>query len=141
MITCLLWLLGVEVFPNLHLSSHDATTHAHTPAGTIVTVTFGAATHAHDGSVHSHDAVDRAAELTRQAADEHHRDELAIDDPISTHVASGLAHRAVALHAPPSPLLAPLPVVQLVTNVVALPVGRVAVAFVATADARGPPAA
>lgn len=141
MITCLLWLLGVEVLPNLHLAAHDAATHEHTAAGTIVTVTFGTAAHAHDGSVHSHDAADRAAELTRTAAREHHRNELAIDDPISAHVASGLAHHAVALHAPPPPLLAPLPVVQLVTNVVALPVGRVAVAFVATADARGPPAA
>ena len=143
-ITCLLWLLGVEVLPGVHLASHDASTHDHTPAGTIVTVTFGTAAHAHDGSVHSHDAADRAAELTRQAArDEHrdeHRDELAIDGAVSRHVASGLAHHAVALHAPPPPLLAPLPVVQLVTNVVALPLGRVDVAFAATADARGPPA-
>ncbi len=141
MITCLLWLLGVEVLPNLHLATHDASTHEHTPSGTIVTVTFGTAMHAHDGSVHAHDAADRAAELTRQAAREQHRNELAIDGPVSRHVASGLAHHAVALHAPPPPLLAPLPVVQLVTNVVALPVGRVDVAFVATADARGPPAA
>jgi hypothetical protein len=140
-IMCLLWLLGIEVLPNLHLASHDASTHEHTPAGTIVTVTFGTAAHAHDGTVHSHDAADRAAELTRQAAREQHRDELAIDGPVSTHVASGLAHHAVALHAPPPPLLAPLPVVQLVTNVVSLPAGRVDVAFVATADARGPPAA
>lgn len=131
-IACLLWLLGVEVLPNLHLASHDASTHEHTPAGTIVTVTFGSAPHAHDGSVHSHDAADHAAER---------RDELAIDDPVSTHVASGLAHRAIALHEPPPPLLAPLPVVQLVTNVVALPAGRVDIAFVATTDARGPPAA
>jgi hypothetical protein len=138
-ITCLLWLLGIEVLPNLHLASHDASTHNHTPAGMIVTVTFGTAAHAHDGSVHSHDAADRAAELTRQAAREQHRDELAIDDPVSTHVASGLAHRGLALHAPPPPLLAPLPVVQLVSNVIALPLGRVDVAFVATADARGPP--
>lgn len=141
MITCLLWLLGVEVLPALHLSSHDPTTHEHTPAGMIVTVTFGTATHAHDGSLHSHDAADRAGELSRQAAREQRRNELAIDGPVSRHVASGLAHHAVALHAPAPPLLAPLPVVQLVTDVVALRAGRVDVAFVATADARGPPAA
>ncbi|MBA3455138.1 MAG: hypothetical protein H0T42_18760 [Deltaproteobacteria bacterium] len=140
-IACVLWLLGVEVLPNLHLSSHDASTHDHTPSGMIVTVTFGAAAHAHDGSVHSHDAADRAAELAQHAAREQPRDELAIDDPVSTHVASGLAHHAVALHAPSPPLLAPLPVVRLVTNTIALPVGRLQVAFVATADARGPPAA
>jgi hypothetical protein len=140
-IACLLWLLGVEVLPNLHLASHDESTHEHTPAGMIVTVTFGAAAHAHDGSVHSHDAADRAAELARHAEREQHRDQLAIDDPVSAHVASGLAHRALALHAPPPPLLAPLPVVRLVTNAIAVPVGRASVAFVATADARGPPAA
>ena len=140
-ITCLLWLLGVEVLPNLHLASHDASTHEHAPSGMIVTVTFGTATHAHDGSVHSHDAADRAAELTKATAAERSRDELAIDDPVSTHTATGLAHHATALHAPPPPLLAPLPVVRLVTNVNALPAGRVDVAFVATADARGPPAA
>ena len=55
-IMCLLWLLGVEVLPNLHLSSHDASTHEHTTAGTIVTVSFGSTAHAHDGTVHSHDA-------------------------------------------------------------------------------------
>lgn len=137
----LVWLIGIEVLPNLHLASHEASTHEHTTAGMIVTVTFGTATHAHDGSVHAHDAADRAAELANAAARGQHRDRIAIDDPVSTHVASGLAHHATALHAPPLPPLAPLPAVQLVTNVIVLPVGRACVAFVATADARGPPAA
>jgi len=138
--TCLLWILGVEVLPALHLALHDTATHEHAPSGMIVTVTFGATTHAHDGTVHAHDAADHAAKLTRTERSPR-RDQLAIDEPRSGHVASGLAHRATALHAPPPPLLAPLPVVRLVTNVIASPAGRVAVAFVATADARGPPAA
>lgn len=137
----LLWILGIEVLPGIHLATHDAATHEHTPTGMIVTVTFGTATHAHDGTVHAHDAADRAAEITKAAARKRHRDQLAIDDPISTHVASGLAHHAAALHAAPPPLLAPLPAVRLVTNAITVPVGRVSVAFVATADARGPPAA
>ena len=124
-----------------HLASHDASTHEHTPAGMIVTVTFGTATHAHDGTVHAHDAADRAAELATEAERDERRDQLAIDDPISAHVASGLAHRAIALHGAPASLLSPLPVVQLVTNVLAAPVARASVAHVATADARGPPAA
>jgi len=141
-VTCLLWLVGIEILPNLHLATHDDTTHTHGPTGMIVTVSFGAPAHAHDdGSIHSHDAADHAADLTRQADRERHRDQLALDNPVSTHAAGGLAHHALALHSPPPPLLAPLPVVRLVSSQIALPAGRVGIAFVATADARGPPVA
>jgi len=141
MITCLLWLVGIEVLPNLHLASHDDSTHTHVPSGMIVTVSFES-THSHDGTVHSHDAADDAAERTVAEQRTHHRrDQLAIDVPLSAHAATGIAHHALALHSPPPPLLAPLPVVHLVSNLIALPAGRVHVAFVATADARGPPVA
>ena len=138
----LVWLLGIEVLPNLHLAFHDPSTHTHTPAGMIVTVTFGEPAHTHAaGSIHSHDAADRAIELASAADRARHNDKLAIDVALVVHDATGLAHRATALHAPAAPLLAPLPAVRLVTNVIASPVGRACVAFVATSDARGPPAA
>ena len=128
----MLWLLGVEVLPDLHLAGHEAD-HTHEPDGTIVRTTFG--THAHaDGVVHA-DHIDHEIER------DHHRrhgDQLAIDHP--AHGAAGIAHRALALHQPATPLLAPLPIARAMLWLEREPNERLTAADAARPAARGPPA-
>lgn len=154
-VACLLWLLGVEVLPNLHLATHDdATPHVHTPGGMIVTVSFGATAHRHaDGSVHAHAEPDGdLAEHAEPTADDdekrEERDErdereaqLAFDTPPDLHVAAGLAHRALALHDPPPPELEPVAPTRHVTLAIALVEDHPGYATPRTASARGPPRA
>lgn len=139
-IACLLWLLGVEVLPNLHLATHDESApHTHTASGLIVTVSFGETTHRHaDGSVHSHAAPD-GEPADGEPANERANDALAIELPPDLHVAAGLAHRELALHDPPPPDLDPVAPTRLVTLAVALADDHPALEAHATASARGPP--
>jgi hypothetical protein len=122
---CVLWLLGVEVLPNVHLAHHD---HHHT--------------HAADGSIVSTEVDDHhdadAAVFQHASAD---RDELAIDHPIeSGHQAGGVAHHAIALHQPAPPLLVPLPVVRTELRVESGPAAQLCTLTTALSMARGPPA-
>jgi hypothetical protein len=138
-LAAVLWLLGVEVLPNLHLASHaDDHTHDAT-TGAIVRVTFAEPAHAHaDGTVHVHASLDdNGAPAKRRTNGEH---AFADDDVPNGHAAAGLAHRALALSQPPPPALAPL----------ALPPNEFALAPVvahldsralARPTARGPPVA
>ena len=131
---CVLWLLGVEVLPNLHLASHDAD-HTHEPDGTIVRVSF-TSTHAHaDGTVHrDHGDPDHEHGVRREV-----RDQLAIEVP-GGHAASGIAHHARALHQPPAPVVDPTPLQQPLIFVERQPNARLALAHAAPPSARGPPA-
>jgi hypothetical protein len=138
----LLWLLGVEVLPNLHLAGHDDD-HTHTPAGTIVVVTFDdAAPHRHaDGSVHAHapetsDAGD-AGDADHDVPAPRRGDQLAIDTP--AHAAAGIAHRALALLQAPPPATAPVEVPRVTWWIDAAPAAAPQSLFVARASARGPP--
>lgn len=140
-LAALLWLLGVEVLPNLHLATHgDATPHDHTAAGIVVTVSFEAAPHQHaDGRVHAHAEPDPAkAHATRGRR---HAGRLAVDLPADAHTATGLAHHALALHDAPPPELDPVPPTRTVTAVVTPVRGRASLDLHATPTARGPPAA
>jgi hypothetical protein len=86
LVAAMLWLLGVEVAPNLHLALHDSlAAHTHEGDATIF---------AHDGHTH------------RVAKHRSPRD-LALD---LEHGAHSLAHHHLALHPAPPPVLAPLPV-------------------------------
>ena len=115
----MLWLLGVEVLPNLHLATHEAD-HTHEADGTIVRGSFGG-THSHGGVVHAD------------------RDEqLAIDVP--AHGAAGIAHRAVALHQPSPPVTEPLAVTVVPRWIEHTPNERLLAADAARPAARGPPA-
>lgn len=130
----LLWLLGVEVLPNVHLASHgDGTAHDHTPAGMIVTVSFDTAPHAHDdGVVHTH------AEPTAEDA-RAYPPMTSLDVPRHGHTAAGLAHRLLALHEAPPPVLAPIAVDRVATDIVHETRGRATLDVALTSSARGPP--
>lgn len=131
-ITALLWLLGVEALPNLHLAGHSAD-HTHAQDGTIVTVSFAtSSTHEHaDGSVHAdHDAT---ATKTSSPLD------TILDVP--AHAASGIAHHATAIFQPPVPLTAPVSAPFAETFLHAAPLAHVASISMVAPSARGPPTA
>lgn len=97
-----LWLLGVETLPDLHLATH-ADDHSHAPDGSIV----HRAAHSHGGIAHSHQPEKPERQRKQRVPPQ-----LAFDDVPFAHVADGLAHRALALHQstpPPLPLLALAP--------------------------------
>jgi len=129
---CLLWLLGVEVLPNLHLASHDDH-HTHAADGTIVHVSFGEHSHAHaDGTVHADHDHDRTQRHETN-------DQLAIDAP-SGHAAAGIAHHAIALHDPPPPVLAPIAIDRLTWQIEHAPTDHLVATTALRPSARGPPA-
>lgn len=112
----LLWLLGVEVLPSIHLATH---THDHT--------------HAADGTmIFEHHELD----------DDHDGpSQLAFDHVPHGHAAAGIAHHATALHQPPPPILTPVtaPIAETWTH--AAPTARVSIAHASRPTARGPPVA
>ncbi|HWO20088.1 MAG TPA: hypothetical protein VNO30_14980 [Kofleriaceae bacterium] len=143
--TCVLWLLGVEVLPNLHLAHHHDD-HTHAADGTIVAL----ADHDHDDADHDHgdadhdhdhDHADADADHVDADADHDHDDgQLAIDHPSRPHhQASGIAHHATALHRPAAPPLAPAAVARLTWQLVALADAPPRDTFTARPIARGPP--
>jgi len=136
---CVLWLLGVEVLPNVHLATHEAD-HTHQADGTIVRVSFGG-THSHGGGVIHADHDDHDFDAVDHDADHHEKrsDQLAIDVP--AHGAAGIAHRAVALHQPPPPELAPIAVDRLVWRDQLPPTDHELDRSAIQPQARGPPAA
>lgn len=139
MLACVLWLLGVEVLPNVHLSKHDETPHTHAANGMVITVSFDrsgeSGVHRHaDGSLHDdHTAASPAKTKKRAPID------TSITAPLDNHAATGLAHRAVALLASPLPVLAIARIDVVATDLVVIEEGRATLAVVTTADARGPP--
>ncbi len=136
----MLWLLAVELLPNLHLATHD-----------------GHHTHAHDGSIVStHVDPDQDTELERLHQLAHaqsgrpcthakrpkpQRDLLAFQRAPQGHAAAGIAHRGVALLDPPPPITTPLatPVAESWQH--AAPNDVIGHAPIAVAIARGPPLA
>lgn len=139
---CFVWLLGVEVLPSVHLASHaTASAHEHAPDGTVVTVTFDrdAEPHRHDdGTVHAGHPSDLKVSTTTKKK-RPPIGVLAFNRVPDLHVASGLAHRALALHGAPLTLVDTIVVDRVATDIIDIARGRDTLAFVATADARGPP--
>lgn len=137
---CVLWLLGVEVLPNLHLAAH-ADDHTHAAGGAIVRVSLHE-THEHrhaDGRTHAHAAGEHEH---ADGARAHRRtiDAEQYQSAPSGHAASGIAHRAIALHRPPPPLLEPLPVDRAAWPIAAARDDRFTGARAIRPTARGPPA-
>jgi hypothetical protein len=132
LIACLLWLVGFEALPWLHVALHDdLAPHVHAADGTIVRVSFtGEATHRHaDGTVHRGPA-DHAA---------HHRRTPNTGYKLD-HGAGSLAHHGVAVVPTAAPRHEPLPVVRrpiVLAVVAAIPPVSLPVPL---ATARGPPA-
>lgn len=138
----LLWLLGVEVLPGLHLAHHDADDHTHEPGGAIVRVSFDEGTHRHDdGSVHSHAADDEPAHRSAHRPSRGGPEQSSIDQAPSHHAATGIAHHAAALHRPPPPLVAPLHAPLPTRWRTLAPVTSLSTIALARPTARGPPGA
>jgi hypothetical protein len=129
LVALLVWLIGVEVGPDLHLALHDVLA-PHTHAGDVTV--FAAHRHA-DGSVHELAAVPRPKRARRAA--EH---ELALR---LAHGAHSLAHHAAALPPAPPLILAPLPVDRLPLPVVPARIDALVSCAAPLATARGPPLA
>ena len=132
----LLWLLGVEVLPNLHLGTHDRHQHTHSADGSIVA-------HADDADAE----LERLHQLAHRQAGtkclhkKPQRDRLAYHAPVSGHAAAGIAHHATALLDPPPPITTPASVPHAETGRFAAPTARTAIAHAARPSARGPPVA
>jgi hypothetical protein len=128
LIAAVLWLIGVELVPNVHLALHDSlAVHAHEGDTTV----FSSHVHA-NGSEHR--VVMRAGHRvhTRSARD------LALQ---LEHGAHSLAHHAVALQPAPAPILVPLPIDRRPVEVVAIAIIEPSSRVVPRATARGPPCA
>ena len=119
-----LWLLGVEVLPNLHLAAH-ADDHTHAADGTIV-----AHHHHHHGDDADHEHF---------APSERDEAQLAIEGAPSGHEAAGIAHRATALHQPPPPTTTPIATPHAQPWEHARPHARTTAIERARPTARGPP--
>ena len=120
----LLWLLGIELLPNLHVALHDdLAPHTHVAGGIVFTVTYGEPIHVHpDGTIH------RPARPTRDR------------DAIGTHHGDGsLAHHAAAIAPLPPPITKSLPIDRH-AMIVAIATGVDLVSLdPLAASARGPP--
>jgi hypothetical protein len=154
--TCVLWLLGVEVLPNLHLATHDEH-HTHAADGSILGDGDGDGDHDHDHAAiaedhhHHHDhhgalAAEAPTVLAELAPDPHAPEPgdspvPAIEHRSSGHAAAGIAHHAIALHRPPPPLLEPLSALRTASQIELAPDLQVSHAPLARPNARGPPAA
>jgi hypothetical protein len=132
-----LWLLGIEVLPNVHLGTHDRH-HTHAVDGTII--------------VHAGDDADAELERLHQLAHRQagtkclhkpkpQREQLAYHAPIGGHTANGIAHRATALLDPTPPLTSPASTPEPDTWLHAEPHARISIAHATRPNARGPPIA
>lgn len=139
-LACLLWLLGVELLPGVHLALHDRmAAHRHEAGeeagGEPVTRVRHERPHVHDGMLHLHGAAigDVAA-----------GDGAVAREPGApargSHGAHSLAHRALALHAAPPIVEHPLPVDHRPVAVAGVVAQLSAEAAVPVSAARGPPA-
>lgn len=133
-----LWLLGVEVLPGLHLATHEGD-HTHAADGTIVAhghdhddelARLHALAHAQAGTECLHAGARRPAKR---------RGQLAIDRVPHGHAAAGIAHHATALLDPPPPITAPVWAPHAETWCHAAPTTRAPTATTARPSARGPP--
>jgi hypothetical protein len=136
-IASLLWVIGFEVAPNLHVAMHDQLApHRHggdevaDSGGLKVKVTYTSGHQHADGSWH----LDEVA-----AADPGGDDRLVRRG--AGHGAHSLAHRGIAIHSPPPVITEPLPVTRTFAwlAIPADPAPRSPSAPIAVA--RGPPAA
>ena len=127
---CLVWIVGFELGPWLHVALHDhLAPHHHTALGTVID------DHDRDAEVDEHGV----ATTDHAAAPHHAADPYAHLRAALAHGAHSLEHHGVAVPPPAPPVLHPLPVDRrpiLVAAVVAIAPLQTPVAH---ARARGPP--
>ena len=128
---CVLWLVGFEAMPWLHVAYHDELApHVHTADGQIVLVTGEAPAHRHaDGTIH------------RDAPVSSHRHRGSTPGYGLDHGSNSLAHHGVAAIPAPPLLHKPLPIDLRPTTVAIAPTGIPTQAQALAATARGPPPA
>jgi hypothetical protein len=138
-VAAFLWLLGIEVLPNVHLGTHDGH-HTHAVDGTIIVARVDHA----DADAE----LERLHQLAHQQAgtkclhrSKPQRDQLAYHAPTSGHAANGIAHRATALLDPPPPLTTPATTPEPDAWLHAEPHARPSIAHATRPNARGPPIA
>ncbi|MBA3498830.1 MAG: hypothetical protein M4D80_35570 [Myxococcota bacterium] len=131
----LLWLLGTEVLPNLHLATHGRD-HTHAANGTMISH----GDHGDDGELErlhqlAHEQAGRPCSHAPKKPRK--QDQLAFDRV--PHAAAGIAHHATALLDPPPPLTSPVAAPHAETWHHAEPIDRITFAAAARPSARGPP--
>ncbi len=132
-LACMLWLVGFELMPWMHVALHDQLgAHHHDASGAIIRddVALGAHHHHHGGELEV-DAPPTGAAHT----DAHARIANALG-----HGQHSLAHHGVALNAPAPIITRPLPVDRHVTIVVAIASPDPITPLCARPKARDPPA-
>jgi hypothetical protein len=134
-LTCVLWLLAVEVLPAIHLAGHDDH-HTHADDGAIRALEQHFAAH-EAGIAHDDHALELRAPKRRAPRPD---GQLAIGHAPYAHAAAGIAHHAIALHRPTPPLVAPLPVAPIEWRTLHVVEAQLASAALAHPNARGPPA-
>lgn len=109
--TCLLWLVAVEVLPNLHLARHSDD-HTHAAGGAIVhTRPTSTQEHEHGGRTHRHAGTASETEQVHAQKPRARKRvaQLAFDDAHSSgHAAAGIPHHALAIIEPEPPAVEPL---------------------------------
>lgn len=122
-IAVVLWILGIEVQPGLHLASHDAAPHTHAADGTPIAIEGG--------------------EVAARLPSTRYRNKLELGAPVAPggHRVAGFGHRATALHQPPPPIVRPLPITRVATWLIEAPIARATAIPARPPTARGPPAA
>lgn len=134
----MLWLLGVEVLPSLHLGTHDSA-HTHEVDGTIVSHQDAAEAELERLHQLAHEQSGRPCLHPKPAKPK--RDQLAFDRLPTGHTAAGIAHHATALHQPAPPLTAPVAAPHAETWRFEAPNARGSITYAARPSARGPPLA
>jgi hypothetical protein len=150
-VVLVLWLLGVEVLPGLHLAAHGDD-HTHTAQGLTILVTHAddeagvhAPAHAHaDGAIHA----DHGGPVSPTTSDHARRNRP--DDPASPpviehvpphHAVAGVLHHALALHRPAPPPAAPAVAICPLPSTAWWYAGACVVTPAARPASRGPPLA
>lgn len=138
----LLWLLGVEVLPNLHLAFHEGD-HTHAVDGSIVATRDAELERLYLRAHAERGTQPRQLFVRHDHGKPKRRDHggRTIDEAPHGHAAAGIAHHATALHQPPPPRLAPVtaPIASHVRSFARE--ARASIVSIARPVARGPPVA
>ncbi len=130
-LACVLWLVGFELMPWMHVAFHDQVgAHHHDASGAIIRDDVAVGAHHHHGSELEADASPTGAAHT----DAHTRIASAL-----AHGQHSLAHHGVALNAPAPLVTRPLPVDRQVTIVAAIASPDPVTPLCARPKARDPP--
>ena len=140
--TVVLWLLALEVLPNLHLATHDRASHHHDASGAIVFDAPDASSVSPARHVHTHVfpyiSHDEATALANAPKPKKRKTEHGWKAPLD-HGDNSYAHRTAAVKTPGPAVTQPLAVGFVATYLVAAKPGILYSIAAARPRARGPP--